>query len=65
MFRVSRNGVDRGTTEAEFMRSAMLASRPVLPSAWAIEARPQAVEGVSRSDTREFAKGSFRPAGTV
>ena len=37
MFHVSRNGVERGTTEAELVLSALLAIRSVLPSTWMIE----------------------------
>ncbi|SFR27106.1 hypothetical protein SAMN04488564_110322 [Lentzea waywayandensis] len=37
MFHVSRNGVERGTTEAELIWSALLAIRSALPSTWTIE----------------------------
>src|SRR5690349_201408 len=44
MFHVSRNGAERGTTEAEIIWSALLTIRSLLPSTWTIEPDSQVIE---------------------
>lgn len=55
MFRVSRNGAEHGTTEAQLVRSAEEAVRAVLPAAWLVEPARSLLEPGSRR--------GFRPDG--